>query len=306
MVKTLLSFKAFIEADFDKKSYALVFLFLTGLILFNYTVDFEDRYLGLHKNTLLGGLFYFAFYAGVYLFGMVLMKNNEAVKKALVNPAFYGLLALGIGAIAFEINYNIITQEWLSQFNKHRYFNFKLANQLSESVIFMLELILIGGIIGKNRFKGYGLWNFNSKLRIYLIFLLIMIPILYLASTQSDFIAAYPKLKIERFNPTDYLGYFMIYEPFYLLNFIRIEWIFRGFMVLALLQFLDRRTVILIAMVYCVFHFGKPMGECISSFFGGYILGMMVYYSKSIWGGIIIHMGIAFFMDLFALIAKLA
>ena len=49
---------------------------------------------------------------------------------------------------------------------------------------------------------------------------------------------------------------------------------------------------------------GAVAGALISSFFGGYILGVFAYYSRSIWGGIIVHMGIALLMDLAAVLAK--
>jgi len=83
-----------------------------------------------------------------------------------------------------------------------------------------------------------------------------------------------------------------------------LEWFFRGFMVLFFKKYLNTKAIILIAMVYCSFHFGKPLLECVSSFFGGYLLGYIVYKTKSIWGGVIVHMGIAFLMDLFAFISK--
>jgi membrane protease YdiL (CAAX protease family) len=56
--------------------------------------------------------------------------------------------------------------------------------------------------------------------------------------------------------------------------------------------------------LYVALHFGKPAGETIGSFFGGYILGVLAYKSKNIWGGIIAHMGIAWLMELFAYLQK--
>ena len=47
-------------------------------------------------------------------------------------------------------------------------------------------------------------------------------------------------------------------------------------------------------------HFGKPLGECISSVFGGYILGVIALYSRNIWGGVVLHMGVAALMELAA------
>jgi membrane protease YdiL (CAAX protease family) len=54
------------------------------------------------------------------------------------------------------------------------------------------------------------------------------------------------------------------------------------------------------AATYAVLHFGKPMGETISSFFGGYILGVLALYTRNIWGGVFIHVLLAFGMEVFA------
>jgi hypothetical protein len=52
------------------------------------------------------------------------------------------------------------------------------------------------------------------------------------------------------------------------------------------------------AMFYCTIHFGKPMGECISSYFGGMLLGVVTYHTKTIFGGFMVHVGIAWLMEL--------
>ncbi|MBL0133872.1 MAG: hypothetical protein IPP79_07630 [Chitinophagaceae bacterium] len=54
------------------------------------------------------------------------------------------------------------------------------------------------------------------------------------------------------------------------------------------------------AAFYCSIHFGKPLLECITSYFGGIILGVIVYRTKSIWGGLLMHLGIAWMMELAA------
>lgn len=41
----------------------------------------------------------------------------------------------------------------------------------------------------------------------------------------------------------------------------------------------------------------KPLGETISSIFGGYLLGVLALYTRSIWGGLLIHLSIAWLMD---------
>ncbi len=52
-------------------------------------------------------------------------------------------------------------------------------------------------------------------------------------------------------------------------------------------------------VLYAVCHFGKPVGETISSIFGGYLLGILAYKSRNVWGGVFVHVGVALFMELF-------
>ena len=92
-------------------------------------------------------------------------------------------------------------------------------------------------------------------------------------------------------------------ELVYLSDFIRVEALFRGALVIGLARFLGKDTIITMAALYCVLHFNKPLGETISSFFGGYLLGTIAYYQQNIVGGCIVHVGIAGLMDLVAAIA---
>jgi membrane protease YdiL (CAAX protease family) len=75
---------------------------------------------------------------------------------------------------------------------------------------------------------------------------------------------------------------------------------FRGFLVIGLSKLLGKNVILPMAATYVVLHFGKPMGETISSVLGGYILGIIALYSRNIWGGVFIHGGIAFLMEVFA------
>jgi hypothetical protein len=69
---------------------------------------------------------------------------------------------------------------------------------------------------------------------------------------------------------------------------------------MALAKYLGSGAIWVMVAVYVFIHFNKPMFEAIGSFFGGYILGVIAYYSRSIYGGIFIHIGVALLMELFA------
>ncbi|CAN5226073.1 hypothetical protein BH23BAC1_BH23BAC1_38320 [soil metagenome] len=57
-------------------------------------------------------------------------------------------------------------------------------------------------------------------------------------------------------------------------------------------------------VLYAFYHFGKPPGETIGSIFGGYILGVIAMYTRSVMGGVLLHVGIAWLMDGFAFLQK--
>jgi membrane protease YdiL (CAAX protease family) len=51
-------------------------------------------------------------------------------------------------------------------------------------------------------------------------------------------------------------------------------------------------------VAYAMIHFEKPLLEALSSIFGGLVLGIISYRTKSIYGGVIIHLGIASTMEI--------
>jgi hypothetical protein len=137
--------------------------------------------------------------------------------------------------------------------------------------------------------------------------LLIMLPLIVAASFNEGFLRQYPMYRTS--NAHTYLNVpewltVAAYEIAYGLDFITVEYLFRGFMVIGMMTILGRGSVLTMAVVYCVLHFGKPAGEAISSVFGGYLLGAVAYETRSVWGGVIVHMGIAWIMEGVAFIQK--
>jgi hypothetical protein len=147
-------------------------------------------------------------------------------------------------------------------------------------------------IAGMNR-------NFNWKP--YVILLLCAIPIVAVAGTMGDFESTYPKVKsiafIYPYSSNDFLHQ-LAYEFSYGTDFLTIEAFFRGFVVLAFVRYVGKDAILPMAAFYCTIHFGKPLFECITSYIGGIMLGVIVYNTKSIWGGLIVHLGMAWLMEL--------
>jgi CAAX prenyl protease-like protein len=135
----------------------------------------------------------------------------------------------------------------------------------------------------------------------YLAILAMLVPLIVLASTQHDFLRAYPKLRNAGFingyaNPL--WPWRLLYEISYGLDFVTIELFFRGLLVVWLSRWLGPKVVLPMAIFYCSIHFGKPLGECISSFAGGLALGVLAWRTRSILGGLMVHLGIAWMMEI--------
>jgi hypothetical protein len=146
----------------------------------------------------------------------------------------------------------------------------------------------------------YGLTVKGINWKPYWIMLLIMVPLIALASTQADFLAVYPKLQLITVNQQAPTAWWqkILFELAYGSDFITIELFFRGFLILGFIKWAGKDAILPMACFYCTIHFGKPMGECISSYFGGMILGIVVYHTRSIYGGLMVHLGIAWLMEL--------
>ena len=168
----------------------------------------------------------------------------------------------------------------------------------------LLMLLLGLSLIRKTVYPGEPFFGLSLKgfdPAPYLTMLLFVIPLIALASTQTDFLHTYPKVKTISFI-SDYArhGWFyqLVYEISYGLDFVSIELFFRGFLVIGFARFAGIHAILPMAVFYCSIHFGKPLAECISSYFGGILLGVIAYRTRSILGGLMVHLGLAWMMEI--------
>ncbi len=159
----------------------------------------------------------------------------------------------------------------------------------------------------KDRKKGhaYGLRIKGFEAGPYWILLGLMAPIVLSASFLPDFIAYYPTLKMKSMAGLTLMpewAAYACYEFAYLSDFLWTELAFRGLLVIGMAETLGVGAVLPAAATYCYIHFAKPFGEAASSVFGGYILGVIALNSRNIWGGVMVHLGIAALMEIFALL----
>lgn len=140
----------------------------------------------------------------------------------------------------------------------------------------------------------------RGKLWPYWIMLMLMVPLVYWASLRPDFRAQYPKALYGSgiaADPASFNVKWLLIEMWYGLDFITIEWFFRGFFMWTMYRLIGRKAMWSMCLFYLTIHLGKPWPETLSSFFGGFILAVFGLHTRSIWGGVIVHMGIAWLME---------
>jgi hypothetical protein len=297
-----------VKEDFDARQYVPVFFFLVVVLFINYTFNFDDlvlkSQLGITK-----WLYYFLFFATAY-YGALIPLSFYSTNRFFRDKTFWIKSTIGLLALSLDSSAPYL-REWVA-------FMFEVDLQVwSYKVIInwlgvftvLLPLSLVYFTYDKQENHYYGFLPKRFDARPYFQMLLIMLPFMIAASFLPSFLKQYPMYRVstahELLNIPEWLTV-LIYEFAYGFDFITVEFLFRGFMVIGMMQILGRHAVLAMAVTYCFLHTGKPLGEAISSIFGGYLLGVIAYETKSIWGGIIVHVGIAWMMEVIGFSQKLA
>lgn len=139
--------------------------------------------------------------------------------------------------------------------------------------------------------------GFFRHLWIYLVLFLLILPAVIIASQTDSFSRTYPFYKLSNRSSFD----FWAWQGLYALQFLSLEFFFRGFMLRGLSRSIGSKAIFVMAVPYCMIHFGKPFLETVGAIFAGIILGTLAMRTRSIWGGVLIHVGVALTMDLLAL-----
>jgi hypothetical protein len=312
MKKIIGYFKDFHREYFYLRLYLSIFLFITALITFNYLFDFENNFIDSYYGKPVRILLYFGYHSFAY-FSVLLIIYFLGKERMDLSLGFWikiilGFLILSVDRSIFPYISNAL-HNWVHP-RVFRYYRELLYNMYGFITILGMLVVLKWIFDRKEDFGIYGLRFRKVNFRPYLIMLLIVSPLVLAASFTPDFINYYPTYKgiggavFARYYQISEKLSVLFYEVFYISSFLNTEVFFRGFLVIGLSRFLGKNVVLPMAAAYAVLHFGKPMGEAISSVFGGYILGIIALYGRNIWGGVFIHGGIALLMEILAFIRQ--
>jgi hypothetical protein len=297
--------KLHLREDFNAASYLIIATFLALSILLNYRFDLYKQYINsqhdMDKVLGLALIYAVAYYLPLTVHCLA-TKNTAALKSFRM----WILSALGIAILAVDTG-----APWLDELVNQlpaqtRTLMYKSGKNLISIVTVLLPLIILYRFQPHRR-SFYGLTLRGFDYRPYFTILLILLPIMAIASLTDNLGSYYPMYKSTPAHLYWQLPEWvsvLIYEFAYGWDFLTVEMMYRGFFVIVLSTCLGRSSVIAMASLYCFLHFGKPELEAISSIFGGYILGVIALETRSIYGGVIIHIGIAWMMELLGYLQK--
>lgn len=162
----------------------------------------------------------------------------------------------------------------------------------------ILPLLCILTVL-KDRPKNYGyrLKGSGGLGKIYLVLLVFMIPVLFLASSTEAFSQRYPLYS----GAGKSLQYLLIYEASYFFVFLSGESLWRGYLVFGLRSTFGYYAIPIMAIPYVMIHHGKPMPEAMGALITACVLGWLALKHRSFWLGIALHFTVALSMDLLAL-----
>lgn len=176
-----------------------------------------------------------------------------------------------------------------------------LYSHFSAVVIYFVLPSLFIYLIFRERLQDHG-FRFRGIARyvwIYLAMLLVVLPLTVIASYSSDFTAKYPIYPKAGNSWTE----FLIWEFSYAVSFIALEFFFRGFMLFTMARYLGAYAIFVMVIPYVMIHFGKPFAETLGSIIAGTALGTLALRTRSIFGGVLIHVAVAWCMDILAILA---
>jgi hypothetical protein len=312
MAKLIYYLKNYWTTHFNFSFYLTTFLFLSAGVFINYFFHLRS-YLYLIQyewirwpiNSAIQGFPFLMICGFMYIFGLnkVWVKSKE----------FWLLFFVGFGLVGFT--QSRLLNNFYSEFRVFSYYYSDTVLWMINRVFFTIVPLLFFYYFyerSKDNSKSwYGLKFKDTDFKPYFILIGIVFIGVGIGSFLSDLSNYYPlfnRIKIEEFAkvydlPKEFLVLF--FQLNYACNFVDVEFFYRGFLVMGFARVLGGHAVMAMVGSYVFLHFGKPMSETISSAFGGYIIGVFAFYSNRIWGGVILHIALAWSMEFFGWLQNL-
>lgn len=307
----------------NPKLLLLLGVLLLALFAANYSIDLEDSHIDMIDSFGLRSLAMFAFQGLPYLAACGIVALLGLQNTWFRSTGFWISFILGFGILAIDRSLDL--KPWLLPMLEATtdeaiqvWFKYRVATKFSGFFTIILPLVVVYAICSRLRpptdrisaRTAFGLQISGFTIRPYIAVLAIAAVLVCIGGLIADLQAFYPRYARsggEVFAASRQIPEWiavLVFELAYGFDFLATEFFFRGFLVLVMMRYLGPHALIPMAVTYAVLHFGKPVTEAISSIFGGYILGVLAIHHKNIWGGVLIHVGMAWMMELVGFMYK--
>jgi hypothetical protein len=303
MKKILIYLKTHLKEDFNAGFYLFVTIFLTISFWINYTSGLKKILNDESGNEAELLFYYFLFYALPYYTTSLAYALFYKKSAFLKSPAYWGVSLFLLVVLTLNRNALSISTEFVRamEVDEHVFHFVRLCVlNLVRPVLMILPVAVFWWLFDRSRQPFYGMTREGFAYGPYLVMILIMLPLIILASFQPSFLKTYPRYKpgsAELYWQVPHVATMLVFQMAYAMRFVSVELFFRGFAIMAMPREMGRAVVMPMVALYAFWHFGKPLGEAVGSIFGSFILGVIALESRTILGGILVHIGVAILME---------
>jgi len=227
--------------------------------------------------------------------GGEIVASLRLLGTALWTPA--GLAGLGAAVLLPVVTYAYYRPMDLGLVN----FSWRHFPWIGINIICLLVIPLCVVKFGlRERVSDYGMTLGDWRVwgRHAIVYLVIVVPVIFIASRQDTFKLYYPMFEMARSN----WHLLIVWELAYGAYFFAWEYFFRGFLLQGIAKTLGPAAIALQTVPFVMMHLGKPEPELYASIIAGLALGVTAYRSRSFVGCWLVHWVCAASMDIFALI----
>lgn len=167
---------------------------------------------------------------------------------------------------------------------------------LTDGLIMFLIPVLSIKFILKGNLRDYGFTLGDKKFGFFtmFLFLIVMLPVLWIVSASPDFARTYPQ---GGSLVSESIYRFLFYQFCILIYMLGWEFLWRGYMLFGLKPKFGYYTIFIQMIPFFILHKGKPELELFASIFAGIILGIQALRSGSFIYAWILHWLVMFFID---------
>ncbi|OGU73836.1 MAG: hypothetical protein A2V93_09755 [Ignavibacteria bacterium RBG_16_34_14] len=232
------------------------------------------------------------------------IKKLLAIIKSLDKKVIYIFISIAL------------LQTFSFYFTSRRFFRFNFFQYFqSDSNVFLIEYLywfigdffsyfifplLIVRFLIKERIRDYGIsfGDYKAGIKITVIFLVIMLPLVWIASSLPEFNKTYPHLTSAKYS----WKVFLLFETGMLIYMFSWEFIWRGFMLFGLKEKFGYYSVLIQMIPFLILHNGKPAPETFGAIIAGLALGILALRTNSILYCVLTHMSVMFSIDLISVL----